>query len=237
MGSRILRRSGNAVVEYCDNIAWAPEYIIIVGVGVQHEEAYVMREVWPDVPILGIEPNPRTIETIQKTYTSAPLNATLIHAAVTDFQGEAPIYSRHNWKNGATLIEPTDLTGLIVEQVPCRTLDELVPPEARNILLWFDCEGSEIKALSKALRTIERTMLINIEMTGRPRHPGWPSPIHVHWLLQAYGFLQAWTHTHRTCISQFDAIYAKPGIFKPEMCSVMSSIEEYLRIGTVSQQI
>ena len=93
-------------------------------------------------------------------------------------------------------------------------------------LLWLDCEGSELSAIQGGYDFIETSIsMINVEMTGKPRGPNWPRPIEIHRALTGLGFLQVWVHTIRTCIGQFDAVYLRKELFKPDLCACPGSVD------------
>jgi hypothetical protein len=135
-----------------------------------------------------------------------------------------------NWKNGCSLFAPNPETQHDKVEVNLITLDKIFINQSkkRDTLLWLDCEGSELDSLIGGKSFVDdRVMMINIEMTGVPRGRDWCKPIDTYRCLREYGFLQCYTHTHRTSIGQFDCVFVRPEIFKPEFCSCFESVLLY----------
>jgi len=225
MGSRILERSGKAVVEYCELIGWRPSVIYMVGVGPQHQEIVPMQATWPTLLYVGYEAHPAVCKQIQGHFPG------IVHPyAISDFVGEASLFVPNRWKNGCSLFRHNPETQVEEITVDVTTLDMVnsVTEYPDGGLLWLDCEGSELNALNGGQTFItDKIDAINIEMTGVPRGPNWCKPIDVYRKLTELGFLQVWTHTHRTCIGQYDAIYLRKKLFKPEFCNCLGSVAQY----------
>jgi len=205
--SRIRRRSGSAVTEYCGLIGFRPSMIIQVGVGINCGEWDCFQDAWKDVPVLAFEANP---EIYQSLLPAVPDNYQIVNRAVTDqMSGFVTLYGRSRHRDGSTI---HDRSGEVdrnwkVEQT---RLDEWLQhiPNLEN-LLWLDCEGAELLALKGGEHMLKHVAMINVELTGNPRVDTWCKPGEVHALLSRAGFVQVWTHTHRSCIGQFDAIYVR----------------------------
>jgi len=154
--------------------------------------------------------------------------------AISDYKGSATLLVCRNWSDGGSILSRTEEAEKYQEiEVPVDTLDnindQLIQDQVRfNGLLWLDCEGSELTVLEGGEKFIhDHIIVINIEQTGRPRGDDWPTPFETHeWILN-HGFLQAWTHTHRAVRGQFDSIYVRPDIFKPEFCCCLDSINRF----------
>lgn len=234
MAGKVNRRSGNSVVEFLTVLDWEPKSVYMVGVGLHHEEVDVMRETWGrEFCLYAFEPNPSLYKEVSKTFPGR-----IRDFAISNYQGVGCLHSKDRWRDGSSLfpksVNPEQYQEILVEVT---TLDHLrcIMPADPPGLLWLDCEGSELHALEGGEEFIEeRIQVINIEQTGRPRGDDWPSPFETHRWLREHGFLQAWTHTNRICIGQFDSIYVKAEIFDPSMCSCLESIDalERMTVGS-----
>jgi len=214
---RIARRSSNALIDYMKLIDWTPTRICMVGVGVRSEEPQAFLEAWPQAMLIGLEPNPDTFTTIDESFPGV-----LLPAAASDKSGWAVLHSKTNWKDGSTVFPFEDASHR--HQVQTVRLDHIVTiHEQDKFLLWLDCEGSELLALQGAHHILEDVQVINVEMTGKPRIPGWCSPKDVHNLLLCHGFTQCWVHTIRPPIAQFDAIYVRNDLVQEQFSSCIPS--------------
>jgi FkbM family methyltransferase len=216
MPSKVMRRSGNAVTQYLTAINFESKQVFLAGVGGHHEEVAVMRETWPEMELYGWEPNAETYKGLLDAFPGM-----LQNAALWSSRKELILYARDNWKDGTSVFEPKpgDSHGWKKHAVRAVTLDESVHvfEDSRNGLLWLDCEGSELEALRGGTELVDRNIgVINIELTCRPRQQGWPTPNEVHAWLDAHQFYQAWTHTIRPSIGQFDAIYVHRSLYDVE---------------------
>lgn len=220
MASRILRRSGKAVVEYCQLIDWEPTFVFIVGIGSHHQETDVMKEAWPEVSLIGFEPNPKIYSLVKDTFPGLTYPC-----AISNKKGKSTLYTSKKVRMDtlSTLLKrDRDCHKIEVETDTLYSYIHLVIENQG--LLWLDCEGSELNALEGASYLIEHIQMVNVEMTGNPREDKWCKPIDVHNWLVDHGFLQCWIHTTRAVIGQYDAIYVRREIFDPNMCSCLDSV-------------
>jgi FkbM family methyltransferase len=225
MPSNIRERSGKAVAEYFGLIGWEPSSIYMVGVGAQYDEIIPMRKVWPNVELFGFEPNPDMEKKLKEDFPGI-----IYPYAISNYSDVSDFYMPRNWRNGCSLFKHDSRTKTSKATVNVTTLDTIFPKpdHNRNSLLWLDCEGSELNALIGGESFVEHKIAaVNIEMTGLPRGEGWCKPLETHRWLVYHGFLQSWSHTHRTCIGQWDGIYLRYEIFKPEFCNSLDSLERY----------
>ena len=95
----------------------------------------------------------------------------------------------------------------------------------KQVILWLDCEGSELRALRGAEQLLKTVKMVNVEMTPNPPSIHWPSPNEVHDLLRYRGFYRQCLHTMKG--GQYDAIYVKPKIFQAKYCCCPYTDKEY----------
>ena len=230
MVGRLARRSGTGICLIMDVLDYVPDYVVQVGVGMKHAEIEVMREEWPKALFLGCEPFTPTYRAICMDYPGE-----LFHSAIgAKPDEEVTLHYAPKHADGASVHGPIegktykeDLQ--ILENIPSTTTDILFKvPEGRSVLLWLDCEGSELDALEGGELLLHQTMVVNVEMTSQPSRSRWPSPVAVHDFLEERGFLAQWVHTGRSCAGQADLVYVRAEIFKPEFCCIPQSVIKYL---------
>ncbi len=228
MPSKIRRRSGLGFVAFAEWLGWRPDVVFQVGVGYNFQEVDVMREVWPGCKFVGFEPHPGIFEGIKESYPGM-----LHEIAITHFTGRALLYDKPKHKEGSSLHEHDEKKcGKI--WVNAWKLDGLFPyPEClpadhgKYILLWLDCEGSELGALRGGKEFVKYVQVINVELTSKPPGKGWCNPNEVHKWLNDHGFLRQWHHTNRSCAGQMDAIYVRRELFRPDLCGCPCQVERY----------
>ena len=229
MAGRLLRRSGIAVALIAELIEWKPDFVMQVGVGHFWKEVEVMQEAWPGVKFVGFEPHPVLLEKdVRGKYPGL-----LYEVALGEEEGKRELWYNNAFMEGASLF-PGDGAGECVTIPVCRMDDMFALLGNDRILYWIDCEGSELSVLKGSVEFLKGVDVINIELTGNPPRPGWPSPVEVNrWLLD-HGFVSQYIHTHRSSSGQNDMVYVKPHLFRPEFCSCPLMIEEFgRRYGSV----
>ena len=210
---KFVRRSGVSVCLIADLLEWAPKLIIQVGLGQDAHETAPMKRLWEDVEFVGFEAHPDIARTVGKTYPG-----TVINAALSDSKGSTSIYTPPRHKDGSSLFCPVDAANINETRVQVATADDFFYPDKHPRLLWLDCEGSELNVLKGAKELLPTIEVINIEMTARPTNPNWCTPEQCHAFLMDAGFVRQWVHTQRTHAGQYDAIYVRHHLFRPEYC-------------------
>ena len=223
MASKFLRRSGIAVGLVAEVLEWRADLIVQAGVGLLHEETDVLAAEWPGVQFVGFEPCSDSFRGLQGKYPGE-----LIGRAVGEKSGVADLHVKWNHKDGSSL-HPHEAAYDAVLSVPVVTLGEffagrILPP---RVLLWLDCEGAELAALSGAGDFLNHVQVVNVELTSRRTWAGWASPVDVHRLLADAGFFKIWIHTQRISAGQYDAIYVRKPLFRPEFCCCPYEVERW----------
>ena len=224
--SRMLRRSGVAIVTVVEWLDWRPDTVYQVGVGQFHQEVDVMAECWPGVAFFGCEPNPSIVN------KTIDYPGQLLSCAVGDHDGTATLWWTRKHKDGGSLY-PFDSNEHTDVEVDLHTLDSLYldgVQAAGRVLLWLDCEGSELAVLQGGERFMEHVDAVNVEMTSQaPWIEGkriGQAMVDVHrWLIE-HGFWRQWVHTQRNR-GQHDAIYVRSEIFQVRCCCSPTEIERW----------
>ena len=165
-------------------LKFTPRWFIDCGPG-SGAEAEEIREKWPEVSILGLDPSPIGFEAASILFP-ADENSRLLNVGVWEHDCRLAL------RKPDDLLHSTfrELPGKTVE-VTARSLDSLDKEFGPfdNALLWIDIEGSEERALLGAKELMERGAIkaINIEVnstTAEVLHP----------LLTRYGFSKLRTY-------------------------------------------
>lgn len=226
---RTHRRSGNAVYEMAMFLGWRPEIIVQVGVGTISKEVDVFHEEWPDVKLIGFEPNPESFQSLASKYPGQLVNV----AVGREDKDSIPFYIKDKHDGGSSLLRVgEDKTKLKEVSVSMVRLDSAFTLSLANrtvgsVLLWMDCEGTELDVLLGASRILRCVNMVNVEITGKPSADGWCKPEDVHNELKMAGFYQTWTHTMRIRTGQYDAIYVRGHLFNPEFCCCPDEITRW----------
>jgi len=213
MASKLLRRSGVAVGLVADVLGWRADQMFQVGIGHYHEEVDVLVQEWPGLEVHGCEPHPGILSEI-KANGSYP--GMVYPVALSDRPGTATLHVKTRHADGSSLNLHYDGSKTKMQSVAVDTMDRLFLPLVKpgRVLLWLDCEGSELKVLDGGEEFLKLVQVVNVEITGNPPGLGWCSPAEVHWKLDSRGFVRQWIHTQRIHEGQYDAIYVRPALFK-----------------------
>ncbi len=224
--SRLLRRSGVAVGLVAESLEWKADVIYQVGIGTRWEEMDVLMEEWgPDLTIIGVEAHPYI--------DMSKYPGEVHHTALSNYTGETILNSKKRHKDGSSLHPHNKRADENYDEikVPVTTLDVLFPSPrlgrgfvVEKILLWLDCEGSELAVMQGGVEFLECVDVVNIEMTARPPGVGWATPVQIHKYLVERGFWLQHIHTQRIDSGQNDGVYVRSHLFKPEYCCVPHEI-------------
>jgi FkbM family methyltransferase len=206
-------KSGLFLIENLYKLNWRPDAIYQIGIGIRHDEIKIMHYVWPTAKIIGFEPHPHTCKKLKGDYPGK-----FYEMAVGDFCGQIDLYNRGPHKDGSSIFRRPDRPDgkeLAVNNVSIKTLDELFGlPIDLHVLLWLDCEGSELKVLQGGKEFLEGVEVVIVEMTTEKMPEGWCTPIEVHGCLEDYGFVCISKHKQKKNSTQYDAIYVKKSLIK-----------------------
>jgi len=150
-------------------ISEPPDLMLDVGVGPK-SEYLSLASVYPNMKIVGFEPHPfRFISVLRK------FNGLLLPYAIWDKNETVEIYSN---TEEAAMFDPPSCFRYNDSQVSvsmeAKTLDWVLDymGDFKNILLWMDIEGAELKALQGAPKTLDRVKYINVELCDTPLYEG-----------------------------------------------------------------
>ncbi len=223
MVSKLLRRSGVAVGLEAARLGWIPTLVIQVGIGKYHQGMHVLKEEWPDIEIIGFEGHPGIANSIDD------YPGEIREVVISDIYGDAKLYEKHRHKDGTSIFPFKDDVKISKEiTVQTSTLDvemQDVNFDGREVILWLDCEGSELRALRGAEQLLQNVKMVNVEMTPNPPSIHWPTPNEVHSVLRDAGFYRQCLHTMKG--GQYDAIYVKPEIFQVKYCCCPYTVSQY----------
>lgn len=240
MVSRFVRRSGVSVCTLAEWLEWVPRKVYQIGVGLTFPEVAVMRENWPHLEFEAMEPHPWILHALTKRKrhpVHQPIKDSSYPGWLWPFaagarDGRGVIYTGMQHKDGATLHRRYDKESDAKRQalrIRVRKIDTVWPdgPSCRDVLLWIDCEGSELAALRGAERFIEGVDWVNVEITARRLADTWSDPVAVHNWLEAHGFVLQHIHSQRSSSGQGDIIYVRPKYFREAFCTCPIAIKQW----------
>ena len=183
-----------------------PEFMYDLGIGQRPKfEAKTLKEIWPDMLVIGCEPHPDIYKNRVKDYPGKLLNC-----AVWSQTGEVDLYlCRRNPEASGLYDRSMGYKGKI--KVDCLTLTDLdyIAGSPNNILLWMDVEGVELDILrnSRDLLSSDRIKYINLEVRTRRLHKLDPKPKEILKELDDLGF--AFKKRYADTGTHHDRIYVR----------------------------
>jgi FkbM family methyltransferase len=170
-----------------------------------HKGAYtywMRRRVGPSGSVFAFEPQPRQIEYLRGAFSAMCYdNVEIIPMAVSDVEGELPLYVPHGSTHGASLAKTVPRSLL----VPATTLDAFFADRPHGPdFIKIDVEGHELAVLrggQHTLATHRPTLLVECEARHRPDGDVRP----VFDFLDSLGYDGSFfTHGHRRPLAEFD---------------------------------
>jgi hypothetical protein len=137
------------------------------------------------------------------------------HAKLIGFEPNPDTYKSIKEQYPGELINKA----IITHEVDMITLDSVSEITYGNTLLWIDVEGAEFIVLQGAEKFIEAVDIVNVELTADSNIKGACKPEQVHQWLINHEFVRQHVHSSRTSIGQYDAIYVRRELFKPQRCN------------------
>lgn len=181
-----------------NNVQTAPKTLLNIGVGPRHNnEASVFKRLWPNIQIIGLEPNietfrDRIVDYPGKLYPWALWSTPIIKKIMTvrKSPGKSSMFMPHSQWIGKWSYNIGKTCDEVL--VSCVTLDQLdkVLNYPVDIFLWMDIEGAELEALRGgcSLLASGRVNWIDMEVSHKPRRINEPSKDSLSVFLQDYGF-------------------------------------------------
>lgn len=161
----------------------APRWLVLGGLGMD-DDWRKARAHWPEVKIVGVDPDPRCVAWQQAH--GWPEDCPLVEAALSNRDGRADI-NMGDACHASVHPRQRNLAGAI-KAVPTVKLDS-IDREMVNVVLWLDLEDWEWPALegAKGLLQSGRVLLVNWE--ARRDNGGWNRRAAE--LLESFGFVPA----------------------------------------------
>lgn len=137
--------------------AQEPSNVIHVGVG-DAEDAVMLKSKWPNARFIGLDPHHKA--------PAPKYPGEFIRAAIARKPGFVTFYRRPSWYRSSMF--SFEKRRQSPESVYAITLDMVANQfDVRgSVVLWLDCEGSELFALMGASHLINQVTWINIEVEG-----------------------------------------------------------------------
>lgn len=207
----LLTKEGKAVeiernVKYLSQyVKGKPKTLYDIGIGQEpHNEAKAFQQLWPDITIIGLEPDlkvfcDRVDEYVGILYPWGLWKENAIcKFSISNYHGwSSLLHPHHEWinytKNGDNMDHISG--GLIFTEgvlISCITLDHLDKMLGcpQDIFLWMDIEGAELGALEGGKDTLAsgRIKWIDVEISRKPRRFEEPSEVMISDYLKQYNY-------------------------------------------------
>ena len=163
-----------------------PRQLIDCGVGEVGSEAWLAKELWPGIEVVGFEPNPDRLGLL----AAAQYPGWLFPLAVGAENCERTLKVFGEHLNGGFYWE-YDVA--IDHYVRMTRLDDTMShrPDLSDALLWLDIEGSEYAAIVGGQEMLKKCIAVVVEVRDEVPCPGWCTASEVAEILKGAGFTKA----------------------------------------------
>jgi FkbM family methyltransferase len=144
-----------------------------IGANIGYQSAVASKLVGPSGTVIAFEPAPSTIAALEKTIATNELtNVRLVAAAVSDQEGELPLFVGPSFGTGLTSTVAHNKILKEERRVRAAPLGSLVSPDdlRKARLIKIDVEGAEDKVLAGILKSIDDLaddVEIEVELTPK----------------------------------------------------------------------
>ncbi len=181
-----------------DNVKIPPKVLLNIGVGPKpHCEAEIFKKMWPDIRIIGLEPNLKTFRDRVGSYPGelypwALWNTPCIKKlfAVTKSPGKSSMLNPNPYWIGKWSFKiGKECKEILVNCVTLDQIDEALG-HPHDIFLWMDIEGAELEALrgGRSLLASGRVNWIDMEVSHQCRRINEPNEDSLSEFLKIYNF-------------------------------------------------
>jgi FkbM family methyltransferase len=126
------------------------DWLIDIGVDKPNSEAWHFKKAFPDINIVGVDPNP------SHAAMSAIFPGTFISKACSSYDGILTMNAEPKSPTERFLIVSKTKESNAEHEIPCVTIDTLDRTHNfSNALLWLDVEGHELEILKGSTNTLE----------------------------------------------------------------------------------
>jgi FkbM family methyltransferase len=153
-----------------------------------------MKTVFPELPILSIEPINSAFQELVLA-TSKYSNWKCQNVALSDHLGKATMNVASNGDQSSSLLKPGNhldyypsVEFLRTQEAELITLDSLGIPKSDRVYLKLDLQGHELSALNGAQELLQHVVGIELEMTTVEMYEGQATFLEVANFLAGYGF-------------------------------------------------
>lgn len=177
-----------------------PTAIIQAGVGFAREIDPLLKA-FPQSDLIGFEPSPQFI----RHWSVRGYPGTLVPCALSQHCGVVRLYRRRRMAEATSLYpRPQDVE---FDEVPAISLDVAMPMLGNlgdRVLLWMDCEGSELSVVLGARQALRSVSWVVAEVAPSAERQ-YPDPDTVHDTIKRCGFMTV------AKLSSSDWLYARRG--------------------------
>lgn len=196
------------LARFVDVVTKPPLALYDIGVGAK-TEVLALHAIFPGMEVFGCEPHPKTYAAL----VADGFPGDLENVALGRTPGRRKLYLADDPQASSLLTKD------VAESVPVQvdTLDgfDQRAGKPERIILWADCEGSELEILRGGLELLEsgRVWWVNLEEAKRRRHAemgergvkGWARRAEILHLLRRYGYKRVLEYN--PCRTHVDVIY------------------------------
>ena len=141
-----------------------PEFLLTAGPGLLQTEAWIFKEWFPDIQIIGFEPQIDRYKNLKDSFPGVLMNnaiaaeSCMIEGFMGHLDGETDFKMSTDLENQKNYIK---------QEIQAVSIDDVLRDKKANGIVWLDIEGSELNAIRGAVESMihEKIRAFSIELS------------------------------------------------------------------------
>jgi len=146
-----------------NDCGFSPDVLLDVGVGVANSEAWIFKEIFENIEVIGFEPQKERYEFLKEIYPGK-----LFNLALASRPGFVEGFMGHLNGESDFILEARDeydLKTRFKKNIECESIDSIITKDdLSRVFLWADIEGSELEMLKGAVESMLKDKIIAISL-------------------------------------------------------------------------
>lgn len=181
-----------------------------IGVGYINTEAWYIKQQYPDVKIIGIEPYDLRFNQIESSFPGEIYNFAVGDTNTNDKFYFALKQNGNHLRGPHTFERPGISREINIDYYTLDSLDKYLG-FGEKIFVWADIEGAELKMLKGAVELLKsgRIVGLNLELWDNRQSENWCTKEEVENFLKSYSYFPVFCWNYNSAYQHIDKVFYK----------------------------